>query len=198
MEDILRELFITSWLEALAFVLSLLYLILATAKIRLCWIAGGIGSAIYIYLFVGAKFYMDAWLNAYYVAMAVYGWRVWSGNEDEEIVFKVTFLKLWQHLFAIICLGVLVLGCGFYLDGWTEAEMPYLDSFTTLFALFATFLTARRVYENWFYWLVVDAVAAWMYWQKGLMWTCLLMIIYEFLILYGIYSWWRAHKAEKN
>ena len=44
----------TSPLEALAVLSSLVYVVLAVPRSRWCWIAGGVGSLIYVWLFARA------------------------------------------------------------------------------------------------------------------------------------------------
>ena len=57
-------------------------------------------------------------------------------------------------------------------NGWllahnTDAAAPYIDSFVTWGSVVTTWMVARRVIENWLYWVVVDAVAAWLYFTQA-------------------------------
>ena len=41
----------------------------------------------------------------------------------------------------------------------TDAAWPLVDAFTTTASLFATWMVAQRVLENWLYWLIIDAIS---------------------------------------
>jgi nicotinamide mononucleotide transporter len=52
-------------------------------------------------------------------------------------------------------------------------------------------MVARRVLENWLYWIVVDGVAAGLYWVRDLKYTSALFIIYVGMVIYGYFQWRR-------
>jgi hypothetical protein len=61
----------TSPLEALAVFSSLVYVVLAVPRSRWCWVAGGVGSLIYVWLFARARLPMQSLLQVWYVGVAV-------------------------------------------------------------------------------------------------------------------------------
>ncbi len=71
-------------LEAVAVVLAVLYLLLAIRQNIWCWLCAGISTAIYVYLFLNARLYMESALNVFYFAMAVYGWAIWHQGRSEQ------------------------------------------------------------------------------------------------------------------
>ena len=50
-----------------------------------------------------------------------------------------------------------------------------------------TWMVARRVIENWLYWIVVDGVAAWLYFSQGLLATTVLFVIYLGIVVRGYF-----------
>jgi len=60
---------------------------------------------------------------------------------------------------------------------------------TTWFAIWATFLVARKVLENWWYWLLIDLASIFIYWTRDLQLTALLFVIYVIMIPFGLISW---------
>jgi nicotinamide mononucleotide transporter len=68
---------------------------------------------------------------------------------------------------------------------------------TTFSAIWATFLVARKVLENWWYWLVIDAVSVVLYWARDLQLTALLFVAYVALIPFGFIAWTRAYNAQR-
>jgi len=87
--------------------------------------------------------------------------------------------------------AVLTLMSGYFLSQKTEAAWPYLDSFTTWGAVVTTYMVARKIFENWIYWFVINSVALFLYIERGLYPTALLMMIYLVLVIIGIISWSR-------
>jgi nicotinamide mononucleotide transporter len=54
-------------------------------------------------------------------------------------------------------------------------------------------MVARRVMENWLYWIVVDSVAAYLYYTRGLTATAVLFLVYVGMVIYGYYAWRKTH-----
>jgi nicotinamide mononucleotide transporter len=83
-------------------------------------------------------------------------------------------------------------GSGFLLQQFTDAALPFIDSLTTFAAIWATFLVARRILENWWYWLAIDAASVVIYWSRDLQLTSLLFVLYVVLVPVGWISWRRS------
>jgi nicotinamide mononucleotide transporter len=86
----------------------------------------------------------------------------------------------------------------FLLDTRTDAAFPYIDSLTTWSAIWATFLVARKVLENWWYWLVIDVASVFIYWSRGLELTALLFVVYVIMIPFGLISWTRSYREAST
>ncbi len=50
-----------------------------------------------------------------------------------------------------------------FLRRYTPAANPFTDSMVTWSSVFTTFLVARKVYENWHWWLLIDSVSVYLY-----------------------------------
>ena len=176
-------------LELVAVVTAIGYLLLAVRQNIWCWLCAAISTAIYVYLFIVAKLYMESVLNTFYFAMAAYGWYSWSSGRVGESELPVTTWPLRLHIRAIAAIASISLVNGYLLDTFTDAEFPYLDSLTTWGAIWTTFLVARKVFENWWYWLVIDIASIFIYWSRGLELTSLLFAIYVVIIPFGMIAW---------
>lgn len=185
-------------LEATAVLLAILYLLLAIREHIGCWYAAGGSTAIYVYLFMDARLYMESALNVFYFGMAVYGWTVWRRGRDANHELPVTRWRRGVHTRAIAVILALSAASGFVLDTWSDAEFPYVDSMTTWGAIWATFLVARKVLENWWYWLVIDAASIFIYWSRDLELTAGLFVLYVIMIPFGIVSWTRSHREAQQ
>ncbi|MGB9801602.1 MAG: nicotinamide riboside transporter PnuC [Arcobacter sp.] len=176
--------------EAIAMLLAVAYIVLAIKQSLWCWPAAFLSTLIYTILFFDVSLLMDSFLNAYYLIMAVYGWYSWKyGGKNEEKQLEVITYGTVKNIKIILLLTVLSLGVGYIMANYTTASFAYMDSFTTVFALFATFMLAKKVLENWIYWIVIDAISIYIYIQKGLNLTAILFVIYTVLAFVAYKKW---------
>jgi len=184
----------TSWIELLAALLAVLYLVLAIKQRLSCWVAAFISSCLYVWVLFGARLYMESVLNAFYAAMAVYGYRQWrSGQGGAARV--VTRWPIMPHLAGMLGIVVLASVSSYYLRRYTPAAWPFVDSMVTWSSVFATFLVARKVYENWYWWLAIDSVSLYLYFTRHLYLTMLLFGFYLVLIVLGMRQWRHSLRA---
>lgn len=166
-------------LEALAAVLGVVYVVLAIRQHRACWLAALGSTALYCYVFYGAALYMQAALQVYYLAVALYGWRAWRGASAEARL-PVTRASWRLQLAAIALIAAASVASAAVLARETGSKQPLLDSLTTWASVFATWLVARKKLDNWVWWFVVDSLIVVLCWQQRL---------YASMILYGLFLW---------
>lgn len=170
--------------------LAIAYIFLAIKQSLWCWPAAFISTLIYTLLFFDVSLLMDSFLNAYYLIMALYGWYSWRyGGKHENQELEVTTYGVAKNMKIILFLTLLSLIVGYLMANYTTADFAYMDSFTTLFALFATYMLAKKVLENWIYWMIIDAVSIYIYIQKGLNLTAVLFVIYTVLAFVAYQKW---------
>jgi len=182
-------------LEGIAVAAAIAYLLLAIRLNIWCWLFAGISTAIFVFLFVEVRLYMESLLNVFYFAMAVYGWHVWYYGRT-EVELPVSVWPARVHAIAVSVIVVISGISGFLLDRYTDAVFPYIDSLTTWSAIWATFLVARKLLENWWYWLVIDTASVLIYWSRDLELTALLFVVYVIMIPFGLLSWRRSMRAQ--
>jgi len=178
-------------IELTAAVLAVAYLVLAIRQRLSCWYAAFISSCLYVWVMFGAHLYMESALNAFYAAMAVYGFWQWRRGRGGAAL-PVTRWKLGRHAAGLAGVIVLALVNTFFLRRFTPAASPFLDSMVTWSSIFATFLVARKVYENWHWWLLIDSVSLCLYFTRHLYVTMLLYGLYLVLIVIGMREWRRS------
>src|SRR3984885_15804452 len=86
--------------EVIAVILGVVYLVLAVRRSRWCWVAGGISSAIVIWLSAHRGLPMQAALNVYYVIVSVYGYWHWTDADVPRPA--VSLLPLRWHLIGTL------------------------------------------------------------------------------------------------
>ncbi len=181
----------TSWIELTAAVLAVAYLLLAIGQRLSCWLAAFVSSVLYVWVLFSARLYMESALNAYYAAMAIYGFWQWQHGKGGAAL-AVNRWPLARHALAAVVIVALSLVSSFFLRRFTPAALPFADSMVTWSSIFATFLVARKVYENWHWWLVIDSVSLCLYYTRRLYVTMLLFGLYLILIAIGMREWRRS------
>jgi len=184
----------TSAAEMAAVLLALAYLVLAIRQSQLCWLAAFISSALYVLVLFRARLYMESLLNVFYAGMAVYGWWQWRGGGSGDAL-QVCRWSWRPHLAGFAAVLAASLLTSRWLGANTAAAWPLADSLVTWSSVFATFLVARKVYENWHWWLVIDTAAAYLYFTRHLYATMLLFLLYLGLIVVGMRQWRRSLDA---
>lgn len=176
-----------SLLELIAVVCAIFYLVLVVRENIWCWFYAFISTAIYIYLFHSVALFSESVLNVYYLFMAVYGWWQWHKQGPEREV-HIQNWSLKTHFIVIVVCLILTPILGYYMNS-VGASFPYLDAFVALLAVVATIMVAYKVFENWYYWLLVDSLSIYLFWQKQMFMTAALFVLYIGLIFIGIKNW---------
>jgi len=196
MTDLITQFKATSPWEVGAAALGLAYLLLAVRRSLWCWLCAFISTAIYLVLFARARLYMQSALQVFYLAMAVYGFIDWRKGRSAEGEVLIRSWTSPQHLLAAGAVVVATAINGWLLADNTDAASPYLDSFVTWGCVITTWMVARRVIENWLYWIVVDGVAVWLYLDSRLYPTTLLFVVYLGIVVHGYIVWRREQSAQ--
>ena len=197
MKDLIAQSTATPLWEWLGAALGLAYLLLAVRRNLWCWLCAFASTAIYLVVFARAALYMQAALQIFYLAMAVYGFIEWRRGRTRDGELAIQSWRAAQHLTAAACVAAATLVNGWLLARHTDAVAPWLDSFVTWGSVVTTWMVARRVIENWLYWLVVDGAAAWLYYSQGLLPTTVLFVIYLGVVVRG-YVVWRREQIQQS
>ena len=184
-------------LETVAVALSIAYLILAMKENSLCWYCAFVSTAIYVVIFGDVSLYMESALNGYYMAMAIYGWYQWQrgGSANQGVALSIWTTR--QHFMAIGLILLSTVISGYLLTVTTKARLPYIDSFTTWASVVTTVMVARKVLENWLYWIVINSVSIFLYIDRELYQTAAMFVVYLVLAIIGYFTW-RKNYLEQD
>lgn len=191
LQHLLAALTAVTPLEWVAVALALAYLLLAIRQSAWCWPYAILSGLLYLWLFARTGLVMQAWLQVFYIAMAVYGWRAWRGDAGQGGL-TVQRWALSQHAWMVLAIVALTLANVAWLGGHErERWVAYADAAIAWGSVLATLLTARKVLENWLYWIVFDLAAAVLYAAQGLHATAALFVLYAALAVGGYRRWAR-------
>lgn len=187
----------TPVVELAAVALAVLYLLLAVREKLACWYAAFLSTAIFLQVFWEVRLYMESGLQVFYLAMAVYGWWSWRQGSGGAKQLAISRWPLSYHLYALVIIAAATGLSGYLLQG-TDQRLAYLDSFTTWASVVTTFMVARKVLENWFYWLVIDSLSIYLYLDRALYFTALLFAVYIIIICFGWHRWHQAYRLTQH
>lgn len=131
-------------------------------------------------------------LQVYYLGVSIYGWIYWSrGGITRDQKSTLPVCRIPRQLAMILSMTgiVIMLGIVYILQHFTDSDVPWGDGFTTAGSIIATWMLARKVLEHWLVWIVVDSVAAGLYFYKGLYPSFLLYLIYTVIAVIGYFQW---------
>ena len=132
---------------------------------------------------------MQAALQVFYVGMAVYGWRAWRGSAVQGASRRQSLgahgSMRWRGPPS---------PSSRWCNGWVitrgaSSWVPYVDAAIAWGSVLTTWMVARKVLENWLYWIVLDSAAAVLAAWQGLAATALLFLLYTALALRGYWQW---------
>ncbi len=187
--------------ELLAVLTSILYVVLAAKGNIWCWPAAIISTVLYTVIFYNVYLWMDSLLQLYYLLMAIYGWFCWHQNStsNTSTESKTLLYSQWslnRHSVIILVLTLVSLVLGWLMATYTPAHFPYLDSATTVFSIFATYLITQKVLENWLYFIVIDIVSIYLYMEKDLLPTAALFGSFVIFAAYGYWQWRKQFRLQ--
>lgn len=86
----------------------------------------------------------------------------------------------------------------FTLDKFTDSPVPKWDSFITSLSIIATWMLARKIYEHWFLWIVVNTAASILFFTRALYPTVILYIVYCAMSFIGLIEWKKSLIKNHN
>ena len=178
------------FLEASAVVLGLAFIVCIIRRQRVGWLFVVAQCILSVALFAELKLYAEAGLYGLYALFGLYGWWSWSANQGGEVLIGRISLVLLMTLSAIGV--VLSIGTGYLMRTLTDSPRPFLDSFTSVFGLLATWLEAKRFLEAWHYWIILNGISIGLYIDRGASFYAGLMGVYFVMSFIGLCQWKRA------
>lgn len=206
-----------NYIEVFGAVTGIIYVFLEIRQTIWLWPVGILTSAFYISVFFTSKFYADMSLQVYYLVISVLGWYWWTRGagrraqgsareregvkgregegvkgkmgEGEKVELQVTRLKLRIGLILSVVFILVYSVMLFVLLRFTDSPVPGRDAFVTSLSIIATWMLARKIYEHWYLWIVVNFVSAIFFMTRGLYPTVILYLVYGIMSFAGLVEW---------
>lgn len=152
---------------------------------------GIISTAIFVYILSIYGLLGDMMINAYYFAMSIYGWYIWSRKIDDTPLTPISrTTKSETRTSIFLFIGTLIFVYIIYelFNKW-ETWTSYVDTLTTAIFFVGMWLMALKKIENWTYWIIGDIISVPLYAYKGLVFTSLQYFIFTIIAIYGYRAW---------
>lgn len=175
------------------------------------WVIGLFNVVLAFVLFYQIQLYPDMFLQVFFFITNIIGWWQWKFPklEDSNLKNELKISKLSTNQWLILILGGLL--CTFAMGSFAKnlhellpnmfskpSAFPYMDSFTTVMSIVATFMLIRKKIEAWYVWLFVDAIATYMYYLKDVKLYALLYFLFCFIAAFGAYHWTKEYQGYKK
>lgn len=197
--DIFDGVMADGWLDPLNLFLGVAGVVLMIRRSLWAFPVGMLAVTVQGMLFWQWTFYADATLQIFFFGCLSYGWWHWLHPTGDTAELPVTTLGRRARMGWLLAASVVTIGWGGWQANYTDAAMPFRDTFIASFSMASQVLQVRKQLENWIGWMLVNAVAVATYAAAGLVYTALLYAIFFGLALLGWRSWRRAlHPTEEG
>ena len=202
--------FITSHgLDIFTTVLGLVYILLEYRASIWLWLVGIIMPALDVWLYWGHGLYGDAGMAVYYTLAAIYGYVVWkwgkkhhatkeTADEDKGKELPITSMRKSLYLPTLVFFLIAWVATYYVLVTFTNSTVPLQDSFTNALSFVGLWALARKYIEQWFFWIIVDAVCCYLYVVKGIPFKAGLYGLYVIIAFAGYFKWKKMMKKAKS
>ena len=175
------------------------------------WPIGIVNVVLFFFLFFQVQLYPDMFLQVFFFATNLMGWWRWahpkSGEENKKNELRATFLgrKKFVGAFALGVAGTY--GFGTFAKNLhaifptvfsVPSAFPYADSFVTVMSIITTFLMIQKKVESWIIWIIVDGLATYLYFAKGIKFVGIEYLVFCFIAAFGLWNWIREYKFHQS
>lgn len=183
------------WLEWLGFLTGLAYVVLNARQNMLCWPVGVVSAVATTALMLTLGLYSAATEYFIYFWLILYGWWSWRHPGPERAALPV--VRVPRRAGGVL-LGIAVAGSagvGYLTSQLPGVQMSYLDATTSVCALTAQYMIARKYLEAWAVWIVVNALYAYIYARTGAPLYAIQAGLFLVLAVYGLAQWQRSMRS---
>jgi nicotinamide mononucleotide transporter len=167
-------------LEITAVLSNLAYTLLYLNESTWAWPCAILGAVAYFLLCKKNNLIGESWLQILYVGAAIFGW--WAPLNNFQSPFHS-----WAMQIGLFAGSIIAWIIAKTLLQKRQTSFPWLDSFALIFGITGTLLQVAYSPMNWYYFLLVNLVSMYTYWNKGMKLSILLYVVYFLLSLQGIY-----------
>lgn len=197
-----------SYIEFFGTIAGAIAIWLSARAIVWSWPIGIINVVMFFFLFYQVQLYPDMFLQVFFLVTNIIGWWRWThprkNEEDRRHELRVSFMAR-KHFVIIFFLGIAgTFAFGAFAENIHQifpsvfpkpSAFPYLDSFVTVMSIITTFLMINKKIESWILWILIDVIATYMYFIKGIKFVAIEYLIFCFIAAFGLWNWLREYRS---
>ena len=189
-----------SFMEIFTLVTGVIYIILEIRQKNFMWVVGILTSVAAMWVFFRQGLYASFVLNAYFLVTSFIGLWQWGrakmmlkqtddapGQGDDIHLNRLT-LKTIAVSALVVVAGTFVLS---EVMAALENPMSVMDASVAVLSAVATWWLVRSYLEQWWLWIIADALSTIMCATQGLWWMTALYAAYSLSAVYGYIHWKR-------
>ncbi|MBO7463314.1 MAG: nicotinamide mononucleotide transporter [Bacteroidales bacterium] len=187
-----------NWLEIVGTLIGIIYLWQEVKASIWLWLTGIVMPAIYTVVFFQNGLYADFGIQVYYIIAAVYGFLLWKFGKKNQNGNELRIVHTTASQAVVLCAitAVLFLPIYWILTRYTDSNVPFFDSLTTAMSIVALWMLAKKHVEQWFAWIIIDALSSGLYFYKEIYFTAVLYAVYTVVAVYGYKKWDLMEKTQ--
>jgi len=187
-------------MEIFTLVTGVIYIILEIRQKNFMWVVGIMTSVAAMWVFFRQGLYASFGLNTYYLVTSFIGLWQWgrdrkkleaAAEKPEGDVIHLNHLSM-----KTVLVTLLAAAAGICLLSWLmemlENPMSVLDAAVAVLSAVATWWLVRSYLEQWWLWILADALSTCLCMTQGLWWMTALYAAYTLSAVYG-YIHWKKH-----
>ena len=193
-------------MEIFTLVTGVIYIILEIRQKNFMWVVGIFTSLAAMLVFFRQGLYASFGLNTYYLITAFIGLWQW-GRDKKKISAETTassgddVIHLNRLSMKTVLISAAVSVAGTFALAWVmellKNPMSYLDASVAVLSAVATWWLVRSYIEQWWIWILADAMSTILCATQGMWWMTALYAAYALSAIYG-YIHWKKHGVYIN
>lgn len=189
-----------SFMEIFTLVTGVIYIILEIRQKNFMWVVGILTSVAAMWVFFRQGLYASFALNAYYLVTSFIGLWQWGRakmmlKQTDDAPGQGDDIHLNRLTLKTIAVSALVVAAGTFVLSEVmaalENPMSVMDASVAVLSAVATWWLVRSYLEQWWLWIIADALSTIMCATQGLWWMTALYAAYSLSAVYGYIHWKR-------
>ena len=136
-------------------------------------------------------------IQIYYIVAAAYGIMVWKGllkskNESKEL--PISSMPKHYTIPTIAISVILCIAIPLILRYFTDSNIWLLDGISTALSIVGMWMLAKKYYQQWIVWIIVEPIIIATALQAEMYATALLYVVYTVIAVMGYFKWKREAK----
>ena len=187
-------------MEIFTLVTGVIYIVLEIRQKNFMWVVGIMTGVAAMWVFFRQGLYASFGLNTYYLVTSFIGLWQW-GRDRKKLEAAVEkqegdVIHLNHLSMKTVLVTLLAAAAGICLLSWLmemlENPMSVLDAAVAVLSAVATWWLVRSYLEQWWLWILADALSTCLCMTQGLWWMTALYAAYTLSAVYG-YIHWKKH-----